>query len=162
MGSIFQNPTVKKRYIPKNVKHEESLQLQVCQYLRLQYPRVIFRSDFASGLQLTMAQAIKNKRLQSSRSFPDLFIYKPMKVDGRQFAGLALELKKEGTSVILKIGPRKGQLTTDPHIQEQALMLKQLRAEGYYAEFAVGIDQSMSIIDYYFGRAIAPDNLELF
>lgn len=151
MGSTFQlaNPTRKPRYIPKVTKHEESLQKQVCSYLRLQYPNVIFRSDFASGLKLSQYQATQHKRLQSSRSWPDLFIYKPMQHSDKFYCGLALELKKEGTSVILKIGPRKGHLSTDPHIQEQALMLKQLNQLGYYANFAVGFDEAVKIIDWY-------------
>jgi hypothetical protein len=162
MGSVFQNPTVKKRYIPKVQKHEEAIQKDVCKYLRLHYPQVVFRSDYASGLKLTQNQASVHRSLQSSRSWPDLFIYKPMKVDGRQYAGLAIELKADGTSVILKIGPRKGKLSTDEHIQEQALMLRELRKCGYYADFAVGYDQAVNIIDWYFGRSPVLENQPLF
>lgn len=151
MGSSFQlsNPTRKSRYIPKVTKHEESLQKQVCSYLRLQYPNVIFRSDFASGMKLSQYQAVQHKRLQSSRSWPDLFIYFPIQHGEKFYCGLALELKKEGTSVILKIGERKGKLSTDPHIQEQAIMLKELNKLGYYANFAVGFDEAIKIIDWY-------------
>ena len=151
MGNVFQlsNPTQKARYIPKVTKHEEGLQKQVCQYLRLQYPNVIFRSDFASGLKLSQYQATQHKRLQSSRSWPDLFIYQPMQHGEKFYCGLALELKKDGTAIILKIGPRKGRLSENPHIQEQALMLKQLNRLGYYANFAVGFDEAIKIIDWY-------------
>ena len=151
MGSSFQlaNPTKKDRYIPKVTKHEESLQKQVCQYLRLQFPNVIFRSDFASGMKMSQYQATQHKRLQSSRSWPDLFIYHPMQHGETVYHGLAIELKADGTSVVLKIGPRKGHLSTDPHIQEQALMLKALNQLGYYANFAVGFDEAQKIIDWY-------------
>jgi hypothetical protein len=161
MGSILKPYYQKQRYIPKNVKHEENLQKRVCSYLRAQYPHVIFRSDYASGLKLTMNQAVQHKRLQSSRSWPDLFIYEPMQHGDKIYNGLALELKKDGTSVIMKIGPRKGRLSTDPHIQEQAIMLKSLNAKGYYANFAVGFDDAIRIIDWYFKRK-TPENGGLF
>jgi hypothetical protein len=145
----------KQRYIPKHVKHEENLQKQVCSYLRMQYPHAIFRSDYASGLKLTMNQAVQHKRLQSSRSWPDLFIYSAQ----RGYHGLALELKKDGTRIYLTTGPRKGKLSSDLHIQEQAAMLQQLNDEGYFARFAVGFDKTQKIIDWYFGK---PANAELF
>lgn len=150
--SGYYNSRTSQRYVPKVIKHEESIQLQVCSYLRLQYPNVIFRSDYASGLMLTINQARTHKRLQSSRSFPDLFIYEAR----RGFHGLALELKKDGTAVILKIGPRKGKLSSDPHIQEQAEMLQRLANGGYYAEFAVGFDEAVAKIDWYFGNDNQP------
>lgn len=163
MGSIYglQRQTLKQRYIPKNVKHEESLQLQVCSYLRMQYPNVVFRSDYASGLMLTRNQAVKHKRLQSSRAWPDLFIYAPMVHGDKHYCGLALELKKDGTTVILKTGPRKGHLSTDQHIQEQAVMLRELNRIGYYANFAVGFDEAVKIIDWYFKKK-QPANATIF
>lgn len=153
MGSVFQNPVIerKPRHIPKNAKHEESLQLQICSYLRLQFPQLIFRSDFASGMQLTPAQAAKHKRLQSGRAWPDLFIYRPMKVDGKQYAGMALELKKEGTTIIVKKGPRKGQLVANEHIVEQYYLLRSLEKLGYFAEFACGYDDAINLINKYMG-----------
>ena len=131
------------RYFPLSQKHEQNVQRQVCQYLRLQYPNMIFRSDYASGLQLTMNQAALHKSLQSGRSWVELFVYKP----SRGYHGLALEIKREGTVIYLSRGPRKGQLTADPHIQEQALMLQKLNNLGYFARFGVGFDQCRRIID---------------
>jgi hypothetical protein len=133
---VLRPYTPKKRFTPAKVKHEESLQRQVCRYLRLQYPNIIFRSDYASGLQLTMNQAAIHKSLQSGRSWPDLFIYKP----SRGYSGLALEIKRENNVIYLKRGLRKGLLTSDPHIQEQALMLRELNDLGYFARFGIGFD----------------------
>jgi hypothetical protein len=161
MGRLLVPQQIKKRYIPKSVKHEESLQRQVCRYLRLKYPEAVFRSDYASGLHLTENQGRIHKSLQSGRAWPDLFIYNPTVHNTKHYCGLAIELKKEGTSVILKTGPRKGKLSTNPHIQEQAAVLKQLIHLGYYANFAVGIDEAMKIIDWYFQRK-TPQNGELF
>ena len=58
---------------------ELELHAQVADYIRLQYPSVIFHSDFGSGIKLTMGQAIKQKRLNGGRrSWPDMFIAQPM------------------------------------------------------------------------------------
>lgn len=154
-------PAQQRRYIPKTAKHEESIQLQICRYLKMQYPRVIFRSDFASGLHLTMAQAAKHKRLQSGRAFPDLFIYHPMQHKDKLYHGLALELKREGTAIIVSRGPRKGHLVADTHVQEQYLLLKQLKELGYYADFGIGFDQTVKIIDWYM-RKPRQENGQLF
>lgn len=151
----------KQRYIPKVKKHEESIQKQVCSYLRLQYPTVIFRSDYASGLKLTMNQAVQHKRMQSSRSFPDLFIYEPRFINGVQYAGLAMELKKDGTTIVVKIGPQKGHLTANPHIREQVLMCRELKKRGYYATIACGFTQAIKVIDWYFGKTKA-ETAQLF
>lgn len=167
--SVLQPYTPKKRYIPKNTQQEQGLQSQVCSYLRLQYPHVIFRSDYASGLKLTAYQAKTHQRLQYSRSWPDIFIYHPMKVDGVQYAGLALELKKEGTIVYKKDGSlRKKTLTRRnryglvaekyDHLAEQADMLEKLRKRGYMADFAVGFDDAVNKIDHYMGK---PENIGL-
>jgi hypothetical protein len=156
--SVLRPYQPKPRYVPKVQKHEESIQRQVCSYLRLQYPSVIFRSDYASGLRLTEGQARIHKSLQSGRSWPDLFVYEPRQIKDKHYCGLALELKRDGASVILKVGPRKGKLSTDKHIQEQAAMLKMLSSKGYYANFAVGFDEAVNIIDWYMGR---PENASL-
>jgi hypothetical protein len=104
MASPFKlrSSTPIKRYVPKLIKHEEALQRQVCHWLRLNYPNVNFRSDYASGLHLTPHQARTHASLQSGRSWPDLFIYKRC----LGYGGLPLELKVEGT----KIHTRKNEL----------------------------------------------------
>lgn len=141
-----------------NKKREESLQKQVCSYLRKEYPSVIFRTDFTAGrIPLTPNQARQYASLQSGRAFPDLFIFTP----SRQFYGLALELKKSGTTIYVKRGPRKGELTADEHVREQALMLKELNRLGYFARFAVGLESAKRFIDWYFER-VEQENGELF
>lgn len=44
---------------------EAELQIQVADYLRLQYPDALFHSDFGSGIKLTIGQAAKQKRQNS-------------------------------------------------------------------------------------------------
>ena len=152
--TLLQPYTPKPRFIPKKTFHEDSIQRQVCSYLRLQYPQVIYRSDYAGTYIEGRYQRTKHL-MQSSRGFPDLFIYTPK----RGFHGLALELKREGTIIYLTRGPRKGKLTAELHIQEQAAVLQQLNNEGYFARFAVGYDKAQRMIDWYMGK---PDNAELF
>lgn len=164
MGTIYGRTIIKsytknKPYIPKTAKHEQNLQKQVCSYLRVQYPNVIFRSDFASGLHLSQYQANTHKSLQSSRAWPDLFIYQPMQHANKFYCGLAIELKKDGTPVILKTGSRKGHISSNPHIQEQAALLKDLNRLGYYANFCVGFDEAVKLIDWYFKK---PTNSTMF
>src|SRR5947209_12908251 len=142
---ILQPYAPKQRYYPAKIKHEESLQRQVCQYLSLAYPGVIYRSDFASGLHMTIHQAAIHKSLQSGRAWVDLFIYKP----SRGYAGLGLEIKKSGTAIYVSRGPNKGELVADPHVREQAALLTELNRLGYMARFGIGFDNCKRIVDYY-------------
>lgn len=154
----------------KKFNSEEHLQIQVADYLRLQYPNVIFHSDYGSGINLTIGQAVIQKRLNGGRrAWPDMQIAKPATIaigqkslagySARIFHGLFLELKKDGTKLkrekdckkILKGDTkiRKAGDWWDKHIEEQAEMLEALRQEGYKAEFAVGFEQAKQIIDEY-------------
>lgn len=155
----------------KKFNSEENLQIQVADYLRLQYPNVLFHSDYGSGVNLTISQAVIQKRLNGGRrAWPDMFIarhkmlpvaneYAPNGYDVRCFGGLFLELKKDGTKLkrekdckkILKgeTKLRKAGDWWDQHIEEQAEKLEQLRDEDYRAEFAVGFEEAKKIIDGY-------------
>lgn len=129
---------------------EIDLQQQVADYIRLQYPNVIFHSDFGSGIKLTMGQAIKQKRLNGGRrSWPDMFLAEPDigKTGGfkKIWFGLFIELKREGTRIYKK----DGKLVADEHIREQFDMLEQLRRRGYAAEFACGFEAAVDLIDSY-------------
>ena len=130
---------------------ELELQAQVADYLRLQYPNVLFHSDFGSGIKLTMGQAAKQKRLQGGRrAWPDMFIAQPAQrsweyPDAYYKFGLFLELKRPG----VKIYKKNGEIVADEHIREQAGVLEMLRMRGYAAEFAVGFDEAKKIIDEY-------------
>lgn len=114
---------------------ESGLQIMVADYLRLQYPDVLFHSDFGSGIKLAMGQAAKQKRQNGGkRAWPDLFIAQPIKTgwfgrveDGEiesimcKRCGLFLELKKDGT----RLKKKNGEWATR-HIKEQAEVLKKL------------------------------------
>lgn len=153
---------------------EADLQVQVADYLRLQYPSVMFHSDYGSGIKLTMGQAIKQKRQNGGRrAWPDMFIAEPKGVRAEckviqpedsvikedQFIehkhGLFLELKKAGTRIFKK----DGTLVADEHIREQFDVLEQLTRKGYVAEFACGFDEAKEIIDNYLGRPYANEEM---
>jgi hypothetical protein len=158
----YKNRTLVERYIPKRKSPELDIQQRVCSYLRKEYPHVLFHSDYSAGLGLTQHQATINKSLQFGSGLPDLYILHPGRVNpttGLRYVGLAMELKKDGTTVIIKIGQNKGRLTSDPHIRKQAGMLQRLNAVGWYGNFAIGYQASIDMIDWYFER---PKNTSLF
>lgn len=162
--AILAPETAPDVYIPKNKKYEESLQKMVCRYIRMQYPRVYFQSDYAAGAYLSKSQAGIRKSMSSGKGWPDLFIAAPRTVktkDGgtKHCCGLFIELKKEGTKIYLTTGPRKGKLSANEHIQQQAAVLNDLNAAGYCAVFGVGFDQTVKIIDWYMGK---PESTTLF
>ena len=132
---------------------ELELQAQVADYLRLQYPNVLFHSDFGSGIKLTPGQAMRQKRLQGGRrSWPDMFIAQPAQrsheyPDACYRFGLFLEIKRPD----VKIYKKNGDLVANEHIREQAALLERLRQRGYVAEFACGFDEAKKIIDEYLG-----------
>ena len=113
----------------------------IADYLRYQYPTIIYRFDLAADLKLTMGQARKHKRLQRYRGYPDLFIAEPK----GKYAGLYLEIKKPGT----KIFKKDGAIVADAHIREQYGMLEDLRFAGYAAEFGIGFEATKELIDSY-------------
>lgn len=131
---------------------EHDIYILIADYLRYQYPQVIYRFDLAADLKLTMGQASKHKRLQRYRGYPDLFIAETVISKIRQndgsydaYSGLFVELKREGTRIFKK----DGKLVADEHIREQFDMLSDLRARGYAAEFGIGFEATKELIDSY-------------
>lgn len=124
----------------KQIK-ESDIQIMVADYLVINYPDVVFHSDFGSGVKLSFYQASMQKRQNGGRrAWPDMFIAKPC----GKYAGLFIELKRDGT----RIQKRDGSYASD-HISEQADILKCLNKCGYYARFAVGFNEAKRIIDAY-------------
>ena len=117
---------------------EESIHNAVCQYLKLQYPKVLFNTDL-SGIKLTPGQANKVARLRSGKGWPDIFI-----VESRNgYYGLFIELKAK--SIWLK----KGGIIKTKHLIEQQNMLTDLKGRGYIAVFACGFEEAKRVIDEY-------------
>lgn len=137
-------------------KTEENLHLKICDYLRKNYPDVLFRTDFSSGMKMSPWQAAKHKKFQKSRAWPDLFIAEsgvvkfkegPLIVNLRK-NGMFLELKADG----VKLYKKDGKLRKNKHIEEQAEMLEKLRNGNYYAEFAIGYEDAIKQIHEYLGK----------
>ena len=143
--SLFKPGDIQKSAIKikkKNQKKEESLQLAISKYIKLQYPDAIFNCDLASGMRLPIHIAAKAKAQRSSRGQPDLIILEPK----ASFHGLCIELKKDKESV-LKVD---GSFKKNKHIEEQSKMLNRLWNKGYYTCFGYGFDDTKRIIDWYF------------
>jgi hypothetical protein len=95
----------------------------------------------ASGLRMTIGQAMQWKRLNSHRGLPDLFIAYPR----GEYAGLFIELKKTGEKIVKK----DGVTLKNPHLVEQTEMLFVLKCLGYHAQFALGLAEAISILEEY-------------
>ena len=119
-------------------KKEYELCKSVANYLRLQYPKVMFHFDLA-GLNLSKAQAGMMKAIQGSRGWPDLFIAGC----NEKYKGLFIELNIESPF------KHDGTLKKDSHLEEQQRTLQQLWDLGYGASFGVGFRQCKEIIDNY-------------
>lgn len=106
---------------------------------------------------MTPGQAVRNKRLQSGRAWPDLFIAEPkwpskgLMNNPDYTCGLFIEIKKEGTKIFLKDGET---LVADEHVREQAETLKKLRDRGYKAVFGIGFEECKKIIDEYLSSRV--------
>ena len=125
-------------------KNEENLHLRICDYLRKNYPDVLFRTDFSSGMKMSPGQAVKHKKFQKSRAWPDLFIAE----SNTLASGLFLEIKAENVIVFKK----NGEIRQNKHLIEQDKMLKELSKKGYRARFVIGYKQAIFEIQQYLGE----------
>lgn len=125
------------------MKQEQYLHQSVCQYIRTRYPDVIFTSE-PSGLYVTPGQARVLKSMRSDAGLPDLWILEPRGI----YHGCLLELK--ATNIFKK----DGSLKKNPHTERQAQILQKLRCLGYYADFVIGMDEAVSVIDRYMNNTL--------
>jgi hypothetical protein len=119
---------------------EETLHIALCNYIKVQHPRVLFTSE-SSGIRVSIYQAKKLKSMRSCAGLPDIMIFEPRK----NYYGMFLEIKREGTIIYKK----DGDIRADDHLKEQEEILHRLKQRGYFAEFVVGFEQAKAIIDYY-------------
>lgn len=131
-------------------KNEHSVYERVATEMEHKHPDVVVHFDFGTGLRLPIGVAMKQKRINKKRGYPDFFLAKA----SSNYHGLFLEIKKEGEFVHYQKGEMKGSLKEDEHIVEQEAMLRKLRSEGYMAEFAVGFDESMELIEMYLSGVV--------
>lgn len=140
-GSKLLNGTLKKRV--STVVKESDVHLAVCKYIKLQFPKVLFLSDFAAGMKMTKGMAQRQAMLKSNDSFPDLMILERDIND--KYNGLFLEFKRDHSALYTK----SGQYLKSEHIENQLECLNKLRDRGYKAEFSCGVDESIAFIRSY-------------
>jgi len=120
---------------------EKVIHKQVCQYIRMQYPGILFNSDMAGAMKLTIGQAVQIKSLRSNRGFPDIAIYEPR----GNYHGLFIELKKDGE----KLFKRDGITPITDHVAEQMKCMEELSKRGYFCCFCIGFDHAKLMINNY-------------
>lgn len=123
---------IRKRKLIK-IGSEASVQAAVIQYLKAQYPQVLYCAS-AGGLKTSYAQAARMKVTGYKKGFPDIQICEPF----GQYHGLFIEMKKEG-----------GYLS-----KEQKEWIAELKKRGYYATVCKSFDSAKHVIDGYFSGNI--------
>lgn len=124
---------------------EFQLQKQICAWIQLQFPTVLFLSDSIAACKLTIPQQMRNKSVQKPNFHcPDLIILAPRGI----WSGLFLELKTKSPF------KKNGELLKNEHLQNQQKTIDDLRYQGYYAEFSWGFEQTKQIIEDYFNNKL--------
>ena len=119
---------------------EERVHFAIADYLRLQYPSVVFLSE-SSGVRTTPGLAKKLKRTRSNHTHLDLYILEPKK----GYHALILELKAK--DIYQKKNPEL--FLKSDHVNDQDRTIKMLNKKYYKACFAIKFDQAKQIIDEY-------------
>jgi hypothetical protein len=121
---------------------EEHIAIKLSQYIKAQYPKLIFRNDFGADTRLSKTQRRRQKALQMvDKGYPDYFIAEAK----NGYHGMYIELKKRYSDVFKKDGTFK----KDEHIETQHKMHERLRAKGYYVVFGLGFDHAKLQLDNY-------------
>lgn len=119
----------------RKIKPEELLATRVSNYMKINYPDIIFRFDQID--QVGRSGGIRNKELHGkwSAGYPDLFICKTKKTKKKFFGGLYIELKATAT------------VHDTPHTRRQATFHKALRKAGYKVSFACGLEECIKLLN---------------
>jgi len=141
-----------------NKKVEENIQQSFCNWLKLQHPNVIFKSDL-SGIKLTKGQAAKVSKGRSSAGFCDLDILEP----NLEWKGLFFEFKtsspfKPNGELYKMVRYRKynGLKVPYDHLQEQQDMISKLIKKGYFACFVWSLGMAIAIFEAYIKNDVIP------
>lgn len=115
------------------LKSEALLATRVANFMKLNYPEVIYRFDQID--QVGRRGGVRNKELHGkwSAGYPDLFIAHTTKKHG----GLYLELKATKT------------VHNTEHTRRQGVFHTLLRKAGYKVKFVCGYDESIKQIKKY-------------
>ncbi len=110
--------------------------------IKVKYSWLNYRIDFAAGLKLPPRLAGMQAKLQKGDSYPDIFFPHPIK----PYHGLYIEFKKHKSEVFNADGVT---MVQNEHIRKQWAELQRLRGQGYKAEWGLGIDHALSVIEAY-------------
>ena len=122
---------------------EDKEQAALCRYIRLQYPKALLFTDLA-GVNLASHKArAKYKQRNPNRGWNDIIIFKRCEGVG---SALMIEFKSS------KVKLTAAKVAKDKHLKEQRALHLRLIEEGYYAVFAVGLDEAIEVVDAYFKR----------
>ena len=122
------------------IHHEYLLQKEVCKFLDVNYPDVMYMSDTIANVKLTLPQQARNKAIQKEGfKCPDLIIFEPK----GGYSGLFLELKTKSPF------KKDGGLYKNNHLEGQHKTIISLFCKGYAAYFAWDIKQIKDVINNY-------------
>lgn len=119
------------------------LQKQICKWLDLQFPKVLYLSDTIASVKLTIPQQKRNKQIQKEHfKCPDLLILEPNNI----YHGLFIELKVKSPY------KKDRSLYKDEHLEAQQKTIKDLNQKGYYSCFSWGFEMTKNIITEYLNK----------
>lgn len=121
--------------------NEKQVRVALAKYLTEKYPLLLWRFDLSSDLRVSPHIAKQLAKQNRVKSLPDLGIFRPI----GSYAGLFLELKSDERRIIRA----DGKLYASQHLQNQGEKIRQLRIDGYAADFGIGLAASTDIIDSY-------------
>lgn len=125
----------------KNLLTEKKLKIAIADFLKLQYPRILFRIDYDQNA-LTIGKRVEICRLKNNQSaWPDIFIAEP----NQYFHGLFVEVKASKN----KIYRKGGELRQDKHLQTQIACMELLRKLDYYTSFTWSLEHFQEIMKCY-------------
>lgn len=139
--NMFSSAKKMKIEQPKLKVTELSVHNQVCKYLKAQYPNVMFLSDFAAGMKMSIGMASRQSLQKSNHAFPDIMVFEPR----GGYHGLFIEVKRDD-SIFYK-GTRE--IKPVQHILDQFECMYQLNRKGYRADFGCGFHECKKLIDNY-------------
>ena len=114
---------------------EERVQINIVDYLKLQYPSALYPATMGGQFQRQYSQRLKAKRTGYLKGVSDLLIFEP----NETYYGLFIELKKDKKSYPTK---------------EQKIFIENALKRGYYAICCKGFDHCREVIDKYFNNKL--------
>lgn len=119
---------------------------QLAQYVALKYPNILSHFDLSGVHNPSHKTRNLYARLNVRRGFPDFALYHSVMMPDSTnvYFGLFLEIKAPG----IRLKKRDGSWSNS-HVAEQAAVLDALQEAGYIAQFAVGLEECIELVESY-------------